>query len=202
MRHVAGLLVTAVAAVTAACVPAAASAAAPGPASGLTDLSAEDAAVLREVRDLLEPIAADPAEAEETRHLALAALDRLHEALGDWGRPGLLDWYFGLLTTTRPGRLTEALLRSGQMASRGGQYHLGGVREFWARIDALAEEQGVELTRRGESQRKTFFAKCQQFEKPRRLAASFKPLVLAVRRVNLSSQLKPYVEPKPPRPAR
>lgn len=165
---------------------------------GLAGLSAEEVAALRETRAMLEALAADPDESEEMRYVALEALTRIHEALNDWGRPGLAPWYLDLLATTTSGRMVSELLKGGQAAARGGQYHLGGVHEFWARVDEIVDEEGKELPRQAESARKAFLARIKEYEKQRRVPSGIKPLTLPVKRVNLTALPKPYEEPKPP----
>jgi len=173
--------------------------AAPAAQQNLSDLSAEDAAAIREAMALIEPIAMDPAEGDETRTRAVEALERLHEALGDWNKPGLLDWHVGLLCQAR-GRFAEVLLKSAQIAARSGQYHLGGVREFWTKMDAMAADQQVDAVA-VERSHKSFDTRMAPFEKARHGSpAGLKPLSLTVKRYNLAAQLKPIPEPKPVKP--
>jgi hypothetical protein len=110
----------------------------------------------------------------------------------------------GLLRQVR-GRFAETLLRSAQIAARGGQYHLGGVREFWTKMDAMASDQQVDVVA-VERSHKSFETRMASFEKARHGSlAGLKPLSLTVKRYNLASQLRPIAEPKPeppPKPAK
>ena len=178
-------------------------AAAPGetaPGAALAGLSPEDIQVLRQTRGFLETLVADDNENEEMRAVCLAALNRVHEALNDWGRPGLEDWYLGLLVRTRSGRLQGLLLAGGQLAAQGGRYHLGGVREFWRKVDAKVADQGKELSSQAERMRRDFLNRAATFDKPPRIVPNVKPLALQARRLNMGSQVKPYPEPKPEKP--
>ena len=178
-------------------------AAAPGetaPGAALAGLSPEDIQVLRQTRDFLETLVADDNENEEMRAVCLAALNRVHEALNDWGRPGLEDWYLGLLVRTRSGRLQGLLLAGGQLAAQGGRYHLGGVREFWRKVDANVADQGKELNSQAERMHRDFLNRAATFDKPPRIVPNVKPMALQAPRLNVGSQVKPYPEPKPEKP--
>ena len=177
--------------------------AAPGPGGdgGLAELAPDDVAALREALGTLESLAADVAETEEMRVLAIAAVSRIHEALNDWGRPGLERWYLDLLGGRPTGKAGAELLKGGEAAAKGGQYHLGGVHQFWLKVDALVKEKDTALSAQGEALRKAFYARVDHFEKPRRLWASPKPMTLSARKFNMASLLKPLEEPKPPKPA-
>lgn len=180
--------------------PASAPAAPPVSAPARSELSAADAAVLREAVAQIEPIAASSAETDDTRCQALAALERLHEALGDWDRPGLSDWYMDMIKQAR-GRFLDELLKGGQTAARGGRYHLGGAHDFWVGVLALVEEQGPEAVARVEKIHKGFESRIVAFDKPRRAGLpNLKPLAIAVRRYNVTALLKPLAEPKPESP--
>jgi len=169
--------------------------------AGRADLSVDDVRSLREVGQIAEELAADYMESEELQAQALAAVRRVHEALGDWDRPGLADWYFGLLVKARTGRIQEIILKDGQAAARGGQHHLGGVREFWAKVDALETETGKNFGGTGDKARKAFETRTEQLEKKRALPPSVKPILVPVHKVNMAVLLKPIDEPKPEKPA-
>jgi hypothetical protein len=193
--------------------PAASAAAPPAPATsaavaaspagrdgGLVDLSADEVAALREAAALFEPLVADEHESEETRIQALAALDRVHEALNDWGRPGLVDWYLSLIRSTNSSHMIEVFLKSGQSAAKAGQYHLGGVHEFWRRIDEVAAERGQDFQARSDRSRKVFELHTKTLDRSRSLTVSLKPVVVSAKRFNMAGLLKPIAEPKPEPP--
>ena len=168
----------------------------------MAGLAAEDIQVLRQTRDFLETLVADDNENEEMRAVALAGLNRIHEALNDWGRPGLEDWYLGLVGRTKSGRLQALLLAGGQLAAQGGRYHLGGVREFWRKVDAMLADQGKELSSQAERMRKDFLNRAATFDKPPRIVPNVKPMALQVHRLNVAPLVKPYPEPKPEKPVK
>jgi hypothetical protein len=167
---------------------------------GLVDLSADEVAALHEAAAFFKPLVADEHESEETRIQALAALDRVHEALNDWGRPGLVDWYLGLVRNTNSGHMIEVFLKSGQSAARAGQCHLGGVHEFWRRIDEMAAERGNDFQARADRVRKAFDGLTKSLDRSRSLTVSLKPVVVSVKRFNMAGLLKPIAEPKPEPP--
>jgi len=171
-------------------------AAAPG-SSAASEFTADDTAALREAETLLEQVVLDAVESDETRADAATVLQRVHELLNDWNRPGLLDWYLDALASCRKGRVVGQLVRGGQAACKAGAYHLGGVREFWRKMDEMAAERGEELGADVLRLRKVFDADAAKLEKSIR-GPAVKPLVLAPRRFVVSTLLKPIAEPKPP----
>ena len=178
-------------------------AASPG-SSAASEFTADDAAALREAEPLLEQVVLDAVESDETRADAAVVLQRVHEMLNDWNRPGLLDWYLDALASCRKGRLLGQLVKGGQAAGKAGAYHLGGVREFWRKMDEMAAQRGDDLGAEVPRLRKSFDADAAKLEKPVR-GPAVKPLVLIPRRFNVSTLLKPIAEPKTPaapRPAK
>jgi hypothetical protein len=170
-------------------------------AAARADLTPDDVKSLREVGKIAEDLAADCMESEELQAQAFAALRRVHEALGDWNRPGLEDWYLGLLTKVRTGRLQDITLKDGETAARGGRYHLGGAREFWAKVDALEVEIGKNFGGAGGKARKAFETRTEQLAKKRASSPNVKPILVSVHKVNMAYLLKPIPEPKPEKPA-
>jgi hypothetical protein len=167
------------------------------PAAALADLTADDVAALRDAAAVLEELGADAMEQEDVRVQSLAALQRVHEALGDWSRPGLVEWYLGQIEKAEGGRLQAELIKGGIAAAKGGQFHLGGVHEFWRKVDAVAEARGKEPGPETERLRKSFGNVIANFEKRSHQPPSLRPLTLTVRKYNMAALLKPIEEPKP-----
>lgn len=65
----------------------------------------------------------------------VAALERVHGALGDWGAPGLADWYVARMEAEPAYKTQEAMLAGALAAARGGQAHMAGMRQCLARLD-------------------------------------------------------------------
>ncbi|HUU09844.1 MAG TPA: hypothetical protein VM431_04830 [Phycisphaerae bacterium] len=171
--------------------------------AGLAELSPEDVQALGEARDCLQDMAADEGEHDYVRAEALLALNRVHEALGDWGRPGLADWYERLLLSEKAKRFLSPVLAGAQAACRGGRYHLGGVREFWRRLDAALQARGEPVDRQIEDARRAFQGRAARFEKPPQgIARRLKPLVVKVQKMNVGRHLKPYPVPSEPEKGR
>ncbi len=118
---------------------------------GLAGLSADDAAALREARGALESLAADEGQPEHLRRDAAAGLNRIHEALNDWGKEGQLDWYLAVLSHPLPGHLQGVLVLGAQSAAKARQPHLGGVHEFWRTMDTLSSATAGSSSRAGQS---------------------------------------------------
>lgn len=181
----------------------AAPAAAAGEAARLAELTPEDVQALAEARDYLQDMAADEGENDYVRAEAIQALNRVHEALGDWGRPGLADWYGRLLLSEKAKRFLSPVLAGAQAAARGGRYHLGGVREFWRRLDAALQAGGEPVDRQIENARKALENRTSRFEKPPQgVARRLKPLLLKVQKMNVGRLLKPYPVPGEPEKGR
>jgi len=165
---------------------------------GLAELAPDDAKALREASALVRGIAADETEDDESRIHALRALARMCEALSAWGTPGLAAWYLDLIATTKSPRVQEQLFIGGQAAARGGAYHLGGVREFWRHVDALAANPDKPIAAQADRYHKEFDRLTAAFDKPPKLAPKFPPLVLQPVKLNLKGVLQPLPEEKKP----
>lgn len=163
---------------------------------GLAELSPQEATMLRQTRTVLDEMAADDRESEEVRAGAVADLEHVHEALNDWARPDLVDWYQRLLAKAVTPRLQYELVKGAEAAAKAGQYHLGGVRAFWASADAKAKERGKDLGYSLLRARKGFELVCAKLEKSRPAPLAVRPLAIPERKSNLAAILKPIDETK------
>ena len=161
---------------------------------GLAELSAEEIRVLREARAVLERFAADVGEQDRVRRDALEALQRVHEALNDWGMAGQQDWYLNLLVSVRQNGLHSTLIAGGQTSAKARRYHLGSVHEYWRRLDSLLAARAAPPSREIENTRKAFDKTVDDLGTAHSLVPNIKPIPLPVS--------KPAVTPKPkPSPA-
>ena len=142
---------------------------------GLAELAPDNVKALRKASALVRGIAADETEDDASRIQALRALARMCEALSAWGTPGLAAWYLDLLATTKSPAIQEHLLIGGQAAARGGAYHLGGVREFWRQVDALAADPAKPVAAQADRYHKEFDRLTAAFDKPPKLAPKLRP---------------------------
>ena len=104
---------------------------------GAAEMSDEDAGTIRKAAAVLRDMAVNEIEHPDTRRQALEAMIRLRTALLDWSDCGGADWC--LQELARHGedpRHVAAWASAGQWAARGGACHLGGLRDFWQRLDA------------------------------------------------------------------
>jgi len=143
---------------------------------GVPSLPAEDAEALRAASGVLEAIVGDAARDANERREAAWALERVHEALGDWGRPGLLEWYTDRLLGSSDGRLQEPLMAGALASARLGRSHLGGVREFLRELGARLAREGKGLSHEAERQRQEAARLAEELSKLRRLAPELGPM--------------------------
>jgi len=168
------------------------------PGAALAGLAADDVRDLRKAAAYLEVLVADENEYDDVRAGALEALGRVHEALNDWGRPGLADWYFRLLESPKAERLRWQLVPAVQAAAKAGQHHLGGVRKFWRRVEASRGRFESELAKGLDQARKDFEDRARRFERPaKERPVPVNPFKVAERKIDVGRHLKPYPEPKP-----
>ncbi|MBE3068808.1 MAG: hypothetical protein IMZ66_01090 [Planctomycetes bacterium] len=168
------------------------------PGAALAGLAADDVRDLRKAAAYLEVLVADESEYDDVRAGAIGALGRVHEALNDWDRPGLADWYFRLLESPKAEHLRWQLLPAVQAAAKAGQHHLGGVREFWRRIEASRGRFEGELAKGLDQARKDFEDRARRFERPaKERPVQVNPFKVVERKIDVGRHLKPYPEPKP-----
>jgi len=161
---------------------------------GLAGLSADDVAALRDARQALERIAADEGQSDHLRRDAAIALNRVHEALNDWGTAGQLDWYLAQLSRSLPGWLQAALAEGAQSAAKARQPHFGGVRQFWRTFDALAREKRVGISGEAERVRKQFEAAADHLSQQSWISSPQRTFEVKIPPLDLRS-LKPLPEP-------
>jgi tetratricopeptide (TPR) repeat protein len=94
--------------------------------------------VLREAAKRLETGLDDKVWPPETRLDAVYALQRIHDALDDWDRPDLLDWYTRRMLDETDAKTQAALLVSAIGPARAGQMHMAKVVQYLDRMDASA----------------------------------------------------------------
>ena len=109
---------------------------------GLASLTGDDVAVLRDLAARMEKLAANPNAENYERREAVWALDRAHEALSDWGRGEVLDWYLGRMSGEQDEEVQEGLVAGGLRAAMGGDYHFGARGGYWQRIESQARSTG------------------------------------------------------------
>lgn len=163
----------------------------------LAGLAEDDVSTLRTVRDRLANLAGNTRLSWVMRRDAVAARRRLHEALNDWGRQGQLAFYLDLFLSEPNARVRAGLAHNAMCAAKARQYHFGGVRAFWRKMEALMKETDRELSSHTGRVR-SHLTHC---ERPLRTAADLdlrlKPYRLDVPRLKLESVLRPYKQPKP-----
>jgi tetratricopeptide (TPR) repeat protein len=142
---------------------------------GLAELTPEDVRILRQARQYLQRFAADQREQRYVRRDAIQSLQRIHEALNDWGAPGQLDWYLDLLGKASESDVRSALASAGQMAARARAYHLGAVHEYWRRLDVMAQDQPPAFLREIEHIRTAFDRAVTEVARVPRLVPNVKP---------------------------
>ena len=106
------------------------------------------------------------------RRDAVWALNRVHEALNDWGRDGQQEWYVNRLLAGLPGDMQEALAAGAQCAAKARQYHLGGVHRFWREAEALTKKKRGGLAREAGKVREEFRKCTKHFGSRHRLIPS------------------------------
>ena len=161
---------------------------------GVAGLSADDVAALREARDALELIVADEGQSDHLSRDAALGLNRIHEALNDWGRAGQLDWHLAQLSRSLPGGLQAALVEGAQSAAKAREPHLGGVREFWRTFDALTREKQTGLSAEAERVRKQFEAAADHLSKQSWISSPQRTFEVKLPAIDLRG-LKPLPEP-------
>jgi len=141
---------------------------------GLAQLSPEDLATLRQVRDAAQLYAGDPLLVIETRRAALAALIRATCALDGWGAPGQKDWYLQL--ALRPRSDEQLLLTGAELAAKGRELTFGPVQALWTEIDAAVTAQNLAPSKGRDEVRKQFGTLCDSFNKIQFPKTAPKPL--------------------------
>jgi len=138
---------------------------APPPAGdgGLAELSADDLASLRKVRDACLLYAGDPWVDGNLRYHSFAVLQRINIALDNWGATGQKDWYlehafeFNNLNDIIPSMLA---------AARDRELNFGGVYPLLNEIDArIAAQKDSPPTNGIEKARTQFDAMCAEIKK-------------------------------------
>ena len=164
---------------------------------GLAGLAPKQVETIRKARDAIKRMAASEHESYHTRCRAIEALERIHEALNDWGRNGQLEWYLDRLRKEPDEPVREVLVRGAMLSAKARQYHLGGVHAFWRQIHDLYPgplPEGVQRLR------DDFDAARAALATPPELVPSrLKLYWLSVPRLHVDGALRPYKEPKPRR---
>jgi len=130
---------------------------------GLAQLSPEDLATLRQVRDAAQLYAGDPLLVSETRRAALTALMRATCALDGWGAPGQKDWYLQL--ALRPHSDEQILLTGAELAAKGRELNFGPVQALWIEVDAAVAARNLAPSKGRDEVRKQFGILCDSFNK-------------------------------------
>lgn len=120
--------------------------------------SPSSADTFREIVKRLEAGLEDNAWLPATRLDATLALQRLHDALDDWNRPELLDWYTQRLLAETDSRVQIALLQSALGPAKRGQMHMAGIMQY------LNSLNGEALTRECDKARKAWIAWGQKLQ--------------------------------------
>jgi len=117
---------------------------APAPGSGgLAGIPPDQLAQIKELLPRLEEMAQSWRRPEDRKE-AIAAITRSHEALCDWGAPGVKEWYIGQVLISSPD--VRKILIDGALASaRAGELHLAGLKQFQADVAGAAEKLGMKL---------------------------------------------------------
>lgn len=128
---------------------------------GMSEMSADDLATLKKVRDAAQLYAGDPIlPTDGPRRTGLGALQRLNIALDGWGAPGQKDWYLRLalgLGCPPPDEYTaNTYLAGAAYAARGRGLNYGGVIALWSEIDADCKANHLELPKHIADIRKQF----------------------------------------------
>ena len=164
---------------------------------GSAELTDEELADLRKLREVLRALVIDARETDDSRRDVVLALNRIHEALNDWGKKGQLEWYTDLLLKGMEGKVQGALAAGAQCAAKARNYHLGGVHSFWRDMDAACQGGKRRLSSETKAPREKL-AKCVQLlEKKPSLTPKLKPYRLPTVKMDISPYIKPYPEPKP-----
>ena len=164
---------------------------------GLAILTPKQVETVRKARDAIKRMAVSEHESHYTRRRAVEALERLHEALNDWGRKDQFEWYLERLRKEPHESVRGVLVRGAALAAKARQYHLGGARAFWRQIDTLYPGPLPESVQR---LRDSFDAASAAFATPPELVPSRLRLYeLSLPRLDMTKALRPYKEPKPKR---
>ena len=160
---------------------------------GRAGLTREQVVTIRRARDEVKTLIESPHEPSWIRRDAAAALQRLHEALNDWGRPGQLEWYIARILHARDPQVRRSLISGAMAAAKARQLHFGGVRTFWRKLDTLALAHpdllagDVDYDRRYVADAEAGTAR----------AADLIPRYLEPYRLSVPSDLKPNLRPYP-----
>ena len=164
---------------------------------GLASLSEKQIEAIRQARKTVRRFAVNARESHYTRGYAVQALQRLHEALNDWGRKGQLEWYLKRLDEEPEARVRALLAAGGMLAAKARQYHLGGAHAFWRKMDELADARGKPLSEEVMQVRDRFRVAASDLGEPVDLAPhKLEPYRLPCPVMDLGRSLKPYREPK------
>ncbi|MHC5053400.1 MAG: PA14 domain-containing protein [Planctomycetota bacterium] len=149
--------------------------------------SAEDVKALREASAFLEEYIGRPAGREDERREPLGALLRVHEALGDWGREGLRDWFLSRAARETDDQAQGHCVLGGQAAARAGADHLGSVAVFWRELDTIMKRAGRGLAGRS----RDFRRRCQDVVRKLADAREFSPKPRHLRPGSIPRDWKP-----------
>jgi len=156
----------------------------------------DDAAILAQARDALERIVSNEHRHTSTRREAARALNRVHEALNDWGRKGQLEWYLEQLQATTDDYIQASLLDGAQAAAKAGSYHLGGARKLWDTIDGLVKAGKFRLQSHGKRTRQSLEEARKYITRAGERTPTDKPMSITPPKLDIRSSLKPFPEPK------
>ena len=161
---------------------------------GLAGLTPKQVETIRKARDAIKRMAASEHEPYHTRRRAIEALERLHEALNDWGRKGQLEWYLDRVRKEPHESVRDMLVKGAMLAAKARQYHLGGAHAFWRQIDDLYPGPLPESIQR---LRDGFDGACTALATPPELVPSrLKLYRLSRPHLHVGGALRPYKEPK------
>jgi hypothetical protein len=155
---------------------------------GLADLSAQDVAALRGVRQRLQEMILDRDQPQPVRRQEIDALARVHEALADWGTENQADWYFQTMINFDNEALRELLVGLAEASAKGPVCHVAGVRAFWRRVDGLMEDNLPIYLR---SAHNRFTRMTRQWERPPSPTAGLQPLKTSTGRLDPPRMIAP-----------
>ncbi len=148
---------------------------APGDENG--SLAAADRKALTDLRGVLEKLALAERDDVQFRQWVLGDLDRVHNALMDWGSKGQVDWYLKVLADTVENEYVgAAVLTGGEAAARGTDLHYGNVRAFWTKAAAAYPVRNGKFPEQMEGLRGRLGSTQQLLEKPPSVAPVLPPL--------------------------
>jgi hypothetical protein len=149
----------------------------PSQDGGLAPPTAAERAALIELERSFEAIVATEHDDYQSRMALLAALEKIHNALLDWGVTGQREWYLGLVADSLSNEyVCGMVLQGGEAAARGSDLHFGNVGAYWKQAAAEVKADGRKLGEQAAHLEERFRGTVDLLKQPVELRPSLPPL--------------------------